>query len=147
MTTDDDPAEALALASDLPVILAKLKRRWREQTGTSELTASQSSALVQLEKHGPCTVTDLAQAEGVRPQSMGATITTLEAAGLVVGAPDPRDGRRTILSLSPAAVERFAVHRAVRQGWLFQAIQQCLSRDEQRELVRALALLRKLADS
>jgi DNA-binding MarR family transcriptional regulator len=36
----------------------------------------------------------------MRPQSMGSAVALLEAAGFVSGAPDPSDGRQTILSLT-----------------------------------------------
>jgi DNA-binding MarR family transcriptional regulator len=140
-------AEALALAADIRVGFGKLKRRLREEGGAAEITPSQASALSQLERLGPSTVTELAQAESVRPQSMGATVATLESAGYIVGTPDPTDGRRTILSLSPMAVEKFSANRTAREGWLFQAIQQTLNPEEQRELARGFAVLTKLVES
>ena len=145
--TVSDAAEALALAADIRVGFGKLKRRLRDEGGAAEVTPSQASALGQLEKLGPATVTDLARAEGVRPQSMGATIASLEAAGFIVTAPDPTDGRRTILSLSPMAIEKFSANRTAREGWLFQAIQQNLNVEEQRDLARGFALLTKLVES
>jgi DNA-binding MarR family transcriptional regulator len=142
-----ETAEALALAADIRIGFGKLKRRLREEGGAAEITPSQASALGQLERLGPTTVTELAQAEGVRPQSIGATVATLEAAGFVVGAPDPTDGRRTILSLSPMAVEKFSANRTAREGWLFHAIQETLTREEQRDLARGFAVLTKLVES
>ena len=143
----DTAVDVLGLAVEIRVGFGKLKRRLREEGGAAEVTPSQASALAQLEKLGPTTVTGLALAEGVRPQSMGATIASLEATGFVVGTPDPADGRRTILSLSPAAIERFSANRAAREGWLFQAIQQNLDAQEQRDLARGFAVLTKLVES
>src|SRR5882672_9778771 len=100
-TDDPNAARASALAGDLRVLIGKLKRRLREQAHTGDLTWSQMSVLSRLEREGPATVTTLARAEGVRPQSMGATVSVLEEAGLVSGAPDASDGRQTILSLTP----------------------------------------------
>jgi DNA-binding MarR family transcriptional regulator len=140
-------AEALALAASVRVTFVKLKRRLREEGGSAEITPSQSSALGQLENLGLATVTELAQAEGVRPQSMGATIATLEAAGYIASSPDPNDGRRTILSLSSMAIENFSANRAAREGWLFQAIQENLSPEEQGDLARGFAVLTKLVES
>jgi DNA-binding MarR family transcriptional regulator len=145
--TARDVTEALALAATIRVGFSRLKRRLRDEGGAAELTPSQASALGQLEKLGPATVTELAQAEGVRPQSMGATIATLETAGYIVGAADPGDGRRTILSLSPMAVEKFSANRAAREGWLFRAIQETLTAEEQRDLARGFAVLEKLVQS
>jgi DNA-binding MarR family transcriptional regulator len=140
-------ARALALATNLRVQIGRLKRRLRDHTDIGDLTWSQVAVLIHLERDGPATVTTLARAEGVRPQSMGATVSALEAAGLVRGTPDPNDGRQTILSLTAACQERIAAGRAARQDWLFHAIQKSLAPDEQEQLARAVELLKRLADS
>ncbi len=142
-----DSAEALTLAVDIPLVLGKLMRRLSEENGHAEVTPSQASVLRRLEKDGPATSTALARAEGVRPQSMGATVAALEAAGLVTGATDPKDGRRTILSLTATAVEKFAAHRAARESWLFRAIQESLSPQQQHVLTESIALVGKLIAS
>jgi DNA-binding MarR family transcriptional regulator len=137
---------AQLLAGELRVLIGKLKRRLREQAGPEDLTWSQKSVLIRLEREGPATVTTLARAEGVRPQSMGATVSTLERAGLVTGSPDPADGRQTILSLTTKCREWIRASRAAREDWLFRAIQAKLAPQEQDELARALVLLNRLAD-
>ena len=91
-------------------------------------------------------MTSLARAEGMRPQSMGATISALEAAGLVSGSPDPKDGRQTILSLTPTCQEWIRARRAAKEDWLFHAIQSKLSPEEQEKLASAVALLKRLAE-
>jgi DNA-binding MarR family transcriptional regulator len=139
--------DILTLISDLRIGLGKLKRRMREEGSAAEITPSQASALSQLEKLGQATVTELATVEGVRPQSMGATVATLQDAGYLHASPDPADGRRTILALSPMAVEKFSANRAAREGWLYSAILEKLTPDEQRDLARGFAALIKLVDS
>jgi DNA-binding MarR family transcriptional regulator len=67
-----------------------------------DVTASQSAALGRLVRDGATTTADLARAEGVRPQSMGATVQALEELGLVAREQDPTDGRRTIVSATEA---------------------------------------------
>jgi DNA-binding MarR family transcriptional regulator len=140
-------AATLALASELRVLIGKLKRRLREQASVGDLTPSQIAVLRHLGQGGPMTVTALAQAESVRSQSMGATVATLEAAGFVSGSPHPTDGRQTILSLTPAFQEKLAAGRAVHDDWLFRAIRTALAPEEQQDLSRAVELLRRLADS
>ncbi|HEY0339399.1 MAG TPA: MarR family transcriptional regulator, partial [Steroidobacteraceae bacterium] len=98
-------ANAPALATELRVLVGHFKRRFREKVNLGDLTSSQLAVLRRLDSDGPATVTSLARAEGMRPQSMGANIAALEAAGLVSGAPDPNDGRQTILSLTAACRE------------------------------------------
>jgi DNA-binding MarR family transcriptional regulator len=82
----------------------------------------------------------------MRPQSMGANIAALEAAGFVTGRPDPDDGRQTMLSITPACEEWIRAGRAARQDWLHNAIHTQLDPDEQAQLHRAIALLNRLGD-
>src|ERR1700761_7997806 len=137
---------ASALAAELHALNGKLKRRLRELASAGDLTPSQSAVLRHLHRDGPATVTALARMEGVRPQSMGATIAGLEALGLIKGAPDPKDGRQTILSLTPACRELIRTGRAARHDWLMRAIQTKLSAEEQAQLAFAMHLLNRLVD-
>ena len=134
------------LAQDLRALLGKLKRRLREQAHVGDLTPSQVSVLLRLEKDGPATASSLARAEGMRPQSMAAVIAALEGAGLVSGAPDPTDGRQTLLSLTDACRKWSRKGRAARQDWLTRTIQARLSSPEQDELAAAVELLKRLVD-
>jgi DNA-binding MarR family transcriptional regulator len=133
------------LAADLHEVLGQLRRRLRAQADHGELTASQMHVLRRLEREGPATATTLARAAGVRPQSMGATVGVLLAAGMISGAPDPADGRQTLLSITPASRKWLKDGRAARQDWLLHALQDQLSPREQQELARAVALLRRVA--
>ncbi|WP_114239719.1 MarR family winged helix-turn-helix transcriptional regulator [Dyella sp. C9] len=140
------PADADALAADLRALIGKLRRRLREQTGGSDFSPSQVSVLLRLEKEGPATVSGLARAEGMRPQSMGAVIAPLEAAGLVRGAADPSDGRQTLYSPTPTYHQWIRDGRAARQDWLLRTLQARLTDQEQQQLADAVALLRRLVD-
>ena len=142
-----DDTHIATMATELRVLVGQFKRRFREKVNLGDLTTSQLAVLRRLDSDGPTTVTTLARAEGMRPQSMGANIAALEAAGLVSGAPDPNDGRQTILSLTAACKEKVKVGRIACEGWLFEAIQKSLSSTEQRELARAVELLKRLVDS
>jgi DNA-binding MarR family transcriptional regulator len=139
-------SRAPALAQDLRALLGKLKRRLREQGHAGDLSPSQVSVLLRLEKEGPTTAAGLARAEGMRPQSMGPVIAALEGAGLVSGAPNPNDGRQTLLSLTDACRKWVQEGRAARQDWLTRALQVRLSPQEQDELAASLELLKRLVD-
>jgi DNA-binding MarR family transcriptional regulator len=134
------------LAQGLRALLGKLKRRLREQAGVGDLTPSQVSVLLCLERDGPATASSLARAEGMRPQSIAPVIAALENAGLVSGAPDPTDGRQTLLSLTDACRKLVSKGRAARQDWLARTIEARLSTREQDELLAALELLERLVD-
>jgi DNA-binding MarR family transcriptional regulator len=137
---------ASALAQDLSMLTGKLKRRLREQAHPGDLTISQVSVLVRLEKGGPATASILARSEGMRPQSLGTVIAALQAADLVTGAADPTDGRQTLLSLTDACRQWFQEGRAARVNWLTRTIQAQLSPQEQNELVAAVELLKRVVD-
>jgi DNA-binding MarR family transcriptional regulator len=139
-------ARAPALAAELRVLFGRLKRRLREQADAGDLTPSQVSALLRLEKDGPATVSSLARTEGMRPQSMGTAIAALEAAGFVSGAPDPNDGRQTMLSLTDTCRKWIGEGRAARQDWLARTIAARLSVQEQENLAATIELLKRLID-
>ena len=142
-----DDTQIAAIATELRVLVGQFKRRFREKVNLGDLTPSQLGVLRRLDSDGPATVTTLARAEGMRPQSMGANIAVLEAAGLISGTPDPNDGRQTILSLTTACKEKVKVGRMACDGWLIEAIQKTLSSAEQHELARAVELLKRLIES
>lgn len=146
VTPDPHAPRAAALAQDLRALLGKLKRRLREQGSVGDLTPSQVSVLLRLEQDGPATAAGLARAEGMRPQSMGPVIAALQGAGLVSGAPDPHDGRQTLLSLTDACRQWAAEKRAARQDWLTRAITARLSPQQQDELAASVELLRRLVE-
>jgi DNA-binding MarR family transcriptional regulator len=132
---------------ELHDVIGKLRRRLREQAHSSDLPPSQMSVLRRLERGGPATVSALARAAGMRSQSMGATVAALQAAGHVVGAPDPEDGRQTLLSLTPACRKWLKEGRAARQDWLLRALQAELAPREQQQLAQAIGLLQRLAEA
>jgi DNA-binding MarR family transcriptional regulator len=140
------PELASTLAAEIRTVCGKLKRRLREHGGRNDLTPSQVSVLLRLEKDGPATVSSLARAEGMRPQSMSAVVTPLLEAGLAGGAPDPSDGRQTLISLTPRCRKWLREGRAARQDWLTWTISQKLSAPEQEKLRRALELLARLVE-
>src|SRR5690348_9501863 len=78
-----------------------LARRLRQRPVTGALTQAESAALGRLTTSA-ATVADLARAEDVRPQSMGAVVTSLEERGLVKRQRDRNDGRRVRLAVTRA---------------------------------------------
>src|ERR1700733_5002326 len=141
-----DPRQLTALAGELRAVVAKLIRRAREQSDVGDFTYAQKSVLLRLERDGPATVSMLARAESVRPQSMRITVAALEAAGAVHGKPDPKDGRQTFLSLTPSFLKIVKAGRAAKEDWLFRALQAQLSPREHEQLAAAVKLLSRLAD-
>lgn len=147
MSPDDQQfSRASVLAQDLRALVGKLKRRLRDKAHLNDLTPSQASVLLRLEKDGAATASSLARAEGMRPQSVAPLIAALENAGLVRSAPDPADGRQTLLSLTDTCLTRIKEGRAARQDWLTRTIQARISPQEQDDIAKTLELLKRLVD-
>jgi DNA-binding MarR family transcriptional regulator len=144
---DQGTTHASVVAGELRVVLGQLVRRLREQADGTDLTRSQASVLGRIDRDGPTTATVLARTEGLRPQSMGTIVAALEAAGLVAGSPDPKDGRKTILSLTQTAREQFRTGRLAREDWLIQAMSAALTQSELDQLSSSIDLLRRIARS
>jgi DNA-binding MarR family transcriptional regulator len=141
-----DPPALATLAADLRISGGKLVRRLREQSHAGDFTSSQKSVLLRLDRDGPATVSALARAEGVRPQSMRMTVAALIAMKAIAGNPDPTDGRQTLVDLTPTFRKTLKASRAAKEDWLVRALQTQLSPAEQNELASAVKLLQRLTD-
>jgi DNA-binding MarR family transcriptional regulator len=135
------------LAAEIRAVSRRLRVCLREQGGRHDLPPSQVSVVLRLEKDGPATVSSLARADGMRPQSMSAVVAPLQEAGLVRGAPDLNDGRQTLMSLTPKCLKWLEEARAAKQDWLTMTISQKLSAEEQKRLQAALELLTRLVEN
>jgi DNA-binding MarR family transcriptional regulator len=133
-------------ARDLRVVLSRLRRRIREVATDEDLTPSQESALTLVGKHGAATASALASAEGVRPQSMAATLAALDQHGLIRRSPDPEDGRRQLVTLTEAGRARIEDNRQVREEWLARAFEDRYTETERRTILDALTLLERLSE-
>lgn len=151
---DHQPTETVAgisdsaarSARDLRVVFSRLRRRLREVAADEDLTPSQESALTLVGKHGAATASALASAEGVRPQSMAATLAALDQHGLIRRSPDPEDGRRQLVTLTEAGRERIEDNRQVREEWLARAFEDRYTERERRTVLDALTLLERLSE-
>ena len=135
---------ASVLAMEIRVLVGKLKRRLREQAAVGDLTPSQVSVLLRLEREGPAATSHLARLEGMRPQSMGTVIAPLQAAGLLAGTPNPVDGRQTLFSLTESCRRWIEDGRSARQDWLTRTLLTRLSPEEHDRLAEAVELLKRL---
>jgi DNA-binding MarR family transcriptional regulator len=138
------PIDPALVASELRVVLGQLVRRLRAE---NRLPLSHGAVLGRLDRDGTSSVSELAAAERVRPQSMAQTIGDLETDGLVTRKPDPTDKRRALVELTDEGHATLQADRRQRDGWLAQAIVEHLSSQEQAALTRSVALLRRLSES
>lgn len=142
-----DVAEsAVHAAREVRVVVGRLRRRLREVYDTSELTPSQTSLLSRLGKEGPASLSDLAAAERVRPQSVAATLGALDERGLIQRRPDPHDGRKFLVSLSEAGQRFLGDKRRAGEEWLARAFDERYDEDERRTVIAAMTLLDRLTE-
>jgi len=123
------------------VVLGQLVRRLRAE---HRFPLSHGSVLGRLDREGPQSVSRLAAAERVRPQSMAQTVGEMEAEGYVERRPDPGDRRRALVDFTPAGRAALEEDRRRRVGWLASAIDELPAAD-QAALARATDILRRLA--
>lgn len=121
-------------------------RRARAASGALGLSLTESAVIGQLSRTGPATSAELARAASMRPQSMGATVAALEQQGLIARTPDPADGRRMLVALTPKGVAIRKSTRDAKRTWLVDAISR-LDRHDQQALFAAGQILARLVDS
>ena len=98
-----------------------------------------------LARDGPATTADLARAESMKPQSMGATIAALEEMGLVERKPHPTDGRQVNIELTAEGAALRKIAKVAKRTWLTQAIAQ-LDEQEQDTLFKAGDIIKRLVE-
>src|ERR1700733_1463412 len=99
--TEPHPRE---VARRLPQAMVRLRARLRAESTPRDMrwTWSQLSTLHRISTEGPTTVSALANAEHVRPQSMAETVAALRRAGLVAAKPAPENGGKPWRSITAA---------------------------------------------
>lgn len=142
--TAESGTEIAPLASELRVVVGQLIRRLRAEQ--HRFSMSQGAVLGRLDREGPQSVSDLAAAEKVRPQSMAQTVADLESAGMVERRPDPGDRRRSLVLFTDQGLETLHADRRQREGWLAGMLAE-LSEQDRRTLARAVELIGELAEA
>jgi DNA-binding MarR family transcriptional regulator len=138
-----------ALAVQLAVAIKRLHSRLREAALASgmELPITQLAIIKHLRDRGPTTAAVLAASEHVSHQAIAQNLTALKQAGLVRTAPDPNDGRKSLVQVTAAGGRLFESAIAARNAWLTQAIERNVPAGERAALERAIGLLERLADA
>jgi DNA-binding MarR family transcriptional regulator len=131
------------MAARLRLGVLRLSRKIRQQV-PQEVTQSQVSVLVSVERQGNPTLGELAAAEQVRPPSMTRQVDALVSAGLLSRTVDPGDRRVVRVQLTSAGRRALQRSRSLRAAYLVKRLTK-LTPAEQAMLPELVGLLEKLA--
>jgi DNA-binding MarR family transcriptional regulator len=134
-----DP-ELAELAHEVRAGLARLTWRLRAQRQRHGVGPVSLAVLSRLARRGTHTPKGIAEGERVQPQSLTRVLAGLEERGLVSRAPDPTDGRQSLITITEAGMDVLLEDSRERERWLAVALAETLTPTE-RELLRLAATL------
>ena len=137
--------DAAATGAALRLAVARIARRLRQTHAVGDVTLSEVSVLARL-GDGPDSPGALAELERVRPQAMATTLAALEERGLVGRRPDHDDGRRVVMTITPAGTKVLTDRRSESVRRLAAVLDEEFTPAERDRLAAALPLLDRLAE-
>jgi DNA-binding MarR family transcriptional regulator len=134
-------------AARLRMAIVRTARRMRQEAagGGTDLTPTAASALATVERHGPLTPSELADVERVKRPTATRTLRVLEDAGLLERAPDPADGRSSLVSVNAAGRERLRRLRGRKNAYLARRMRDLPAEDVE-ALERAAGILERILE-
>ncbi len=141
------PKHIETATAELTLAVGSLIRRIRATTPSelNDLSWTQKSVIVRLDKDGPATAAALARFEGVKSQSMGTALSMLEKMGLIERKAHPTDGRQMNIVLTAKGKTMRKNTREAKHTWLVNTIEK-LDKKEQEKLFAASEVIKKLVD-
>lgn len=136
-----------ALAAVIYQAVSLISRRAKHLQAAGELTLPERVALARLDRGGPASAAELSRVEQISPQAMRVTLASLESQGLVRRESDPNDGRRQVVSLTPAGAQVVHGGRDARARRFADVLAEEFSAAELRTLARAAPLIERLGAS
>ncbi|MEI5582913.1 MULTISPECIES: MarR family winged helix-turn-helix transcriptional regulator [unclassified Agromyces] len=122
----------------------RLARRLRAERVDPSLSDGQFAVLGWLHKHGPMTLTQLAERERVSAPSMNRTVNCLQDVGYLVREADEADRRRSNIRLTDAGRDIVTTTLKQRDAWLTTRLRE-LPKEDRATLARAAELMGDLA--
>ena len=130
---------------DLMQAVGVLVRRTRNESHAGELSMTESSVMSRLANDGASTIAALARAEGMKPQSMGTTITSLEEMGIVKRTPHATDGRQINIELTAKGAAAQKSAGDAKRTWIEQTIAK-LDEQDRETLFAAGRIIKRLVE-
>lgn len=147
MSEERAPSPSAVRASrEVRAVIGRLRRRIRAAGvgGDDDISLPQASVLARLSDNDGLTTSDLAAVEGVRHQSMTATVAALTGLGLVERHRDPADGRRMVIAVTEEGRRRADVSRQARGEWLATELEHKCTEEERQTVIAAMSVLERL---
>lgn len=134
-------------AAKLRMAIVRTARRLRQEAAgeTTGLTPTSVAALASIERFGPLTPSELADIERVKRPTVTRTLGCLEREGLIERAPDPADGRSSLIAVNAAGRERLRRLRGRKNAYLARHMRD-LSATEIETLERAAEILDRMRE-
>ena len=126
--------------------VVRLARRLRAERPPDALAPTKIAVLALLHRNGRMSAGDLADYEGLQPQSLTRTLAALEADGLILRRPDELDRRQHVIGITEAGLHALSEDMRTRERWLAKAMDIHLSPAERQLLADAAELMDRLAD-
>jgi DNA-binding MarR family transcriptional regulator len=132
-------------AVTLRTAIMRTERRLRQEAGAEigDLTATSTATLASIARFGPVTPSELAEIERVKRPTMTRTLGSLERQGLIERAPDPADGRSSLVAINEAGRERLTRLRRRKSAYLARRMRE-LDPEDVDTLARAAELLEEM---
>ena len=115
------------------------------QEADAGLSPTLIAALGTIERHGPLTPSELADAERIKRPTATRISAALEAEGLIARAPDPSDGRASLLSINPRGRDLLRRLRRRKNAYLSRRLRE-LESDDVEALERAAEVLERMLE-
>ena len=134
-------------AAHLRIAIVRTARRLRQEAAaeTTGLTPTSVAALATIERHGPLTPSEIAEIERVKRPTITRTLGCLEREGLIDRAPDPQDGRSSLVSVNGAGRERLRRLRSRKNAYLARRMRE-MTDEEVETLERAAEILERMRE-
>jgi DNA-binding MarR family transcriptional regulator len=132
------------LATRLRLAITRTARRLRQEAG-ADLGPSQTAALATIERDGPLTPSEVAQAERIQRPTATRIVARLEETGLVGRTADPADGRSSLVAITPQGRALLRRLRTRKNAYLARRLR-ALDAAEVETLRRAAGILERLLE-
>ena len=142
--TQATPQELTERAARLRLAINRTARRMRQEAG-SELGPASVSALATIDRLGPLTPSELANAERIQRPTATRLLARLEEDGLVTRAADPSDGRCSIVTATTEGKAHLKRLRSRKNAYLAQRMRK-LPDEDVIALERAAEILERVLE-